>query len=43
MLVDYFVKWRIADLALYYQRTGGQPRRAEVLLRQSIDDALRVW
>ena len=42
VLVDYFVKWRIEDLALYYQRTGGQPRRAEVLLRQSIDDALRA-
>jgi modulator of FtsH protease HflC len=42
VLVDYFVKWRVADVALYYQRTGGHPRKAEVLLRQSIDDALRA-
>lgn len=42
LLVDYYVKWRIENVALYYQRTGGVPRRAEVLLRQSIDDALRA-
>lgn len=42
LLVDYYVKWRIANPALYYQRTGGQSRRAELLLRQSIDDALRA-
>lgn len=42
VLVDYFVKWRVANIALYYQRTGGVPRKAELLLRQSIDDALRA-
>lgn len=42
VLVDYFVKWRVADVALYYQRTGGKSRATEVLLRQSIDDALRA-
>lgn len=42
VLVDYFAKWRIADLALYYKRTGGYPVRAQNLLRQKINDALRA-
>lgn len=42
VLVDYYVKWRIENIALYYQRTDGDARKAEILLRQSIDDALRA-
>lgn len=42
VLVDYYVKWRIEDIALYYQRTDGDASKAEILLRQSIDDALRA-
>ncbi len=42
VLVDYYAKWKIADLPLYYQRTGGQPSQAEMLLSQKINDALRA-
>lgn len=42
VLVDYFVKWRIQDLPLYYKRTDGNPFRAQVLLQQKINDALRA-
>lgn len=39
VVVDYYVKWRITDLALYYQRARGQ---ANTLLEQQINDALRM-
>ena len=42
VLVNYFAKWRINDLPLYYKRTGGQPFRAQTLLKQKINDALRA-
>lgn len=42
VLVDYYVKWRIHDLPIYYQRTGGQAFEAENLLQQRINDALRA-
>ncbi len=42
VLVDYYVKWRINDLPIYYQRTGGQAFEAENLLQQRINDALRA-
>ncbi len=42
VLVDYFAKWRIANLSLYYKRTGGFSERAETLLSQKINDALRA-
>lgn len=42
VLVDYYAKWRIADLALYYKRTGGNPQRATLLLTQKINDVLRA-
>ncbi|PIZ03983.1 MAG: protease modulator HflC [Gammaproteobacteria bacterium CG_4_10_14_0_8_um_filter_38_16] len=41
VIVDYYTKWRIADPALYYTRTGGDVDRAEMLLKQKINDALR--
>lgn len=42
VIVDYYAKWRIEDLALYYKRTGGFSDRAEMLLQQKINDALRA-
>lgn len=42
VLVDYYIKWRINDVALYYQRTGGVAEQAEVLLQQQVNDALRA-
>ena len=42
VLVDYFTKWRIDNLPLYYKRTGGYADRAQMLLKQKINDALRA-
>lgn len=42
VLVDYYAKWRINDLALYYTRTGGDSNVARDLLTQKINDALRA-
>jgi modulator of FtsH protease HflC len=42
VIVDYFAKWRIKDVALYYKRTGGLVYRTRMLLRQKTNDALRA-
>ncbi len=42
LYVDYYAKWRIADLALYYTRTGGLAENAKQLLTQKINDSLRA-
>lgn len=42
VLVDYYIKWRIQNLALYYQRTGGDEYQAQLLLQQQVNDALRA-
>lgn len=42
LYVDYYAKWRIADVSLYYQRTGGFPLRAQQLMTQKINDSLRA-
>lgn len=42
VLVDYYAKWRIQDLPLYYKRTDGNPMQAKLLLMQKINDALRA-
>lgn len=42
VLVDYFAKWKIDDLALFYTRTDGIAARAEHLLQEKINDALRA-
>jgi len=42
LLVDYYAKWRIEDIPLYYTRTGGYSIRAQNLLKQKINDALRA-
>lgn len=41
VIVDSFVKWRIADVEKYYRRTQGDVRRAGLLLFQQINDSLR--
>ncbi len=42
LYVDYYAKWRIRDLPLYYTRTGGFPDNAKQLLTQKINDSLRA-
>lgn len=42
VLVDYYIKWRVENLPLYYQRTSGDKGRAETLLKQQVNDALRA-
>lgn len=42
VLVDYYIKWQIADIAKYFTRTGGNKRRAEILLEQQVNDTLRA-
>lgn len=42
VLVDYYIKWRVENLPLYYQRTGGDDLRARTLLQQQVNDALRA-
>lgn len=42
VIVDYYIKWRIYDPALYYTRTGGDPDQANVLLEQQLNDGLRA-
>ena len=42
VLVDYYVKWRIRDVPLYFTRTGGSELKAETLLEQKLNDGLRA-
>jgi len=42
VIVDYYVKWRVTDLALYYTRTGGNSQLANQLLEQQLNDSLRA-
>jgi len=42
VLVDYYVKWRIADLPRYYKSTSGDAARAEILLQQQVNNSLRA-
>jgi membrane protease subunit HflC len=42
VLVDYYVKWRVNNLPVYYTRTNGDSHAAEVLLEQQINDGLRA-
>ncbi len=41
VLVDAYAKWRIENLPLFFQRTAAFPKRADILLQQQINDALR--
>lgn len=42
VIVDYYVKWRISNPALFYTRTGGDYRQADLLLEQQLNDSLRA-
>ncbi len=42
VLVDYVVKWRVANLGLYYRRTGNSATRTQNLLQQKINNAMRA-
>ncbi len=42
VLVDYYVKWRITNLASYFTSTSGDSAQAEQLLTQQINGALRA-
>jgi len=42
VLVDYYVLWKIKDTALYYKRTLGQKSKAEALLEQKANAALKI-
>lgn len=39
--VDFFVQWRISDVAQYYRATSGDPRNAQNRLSQIMKDGLR--
>lgn len=41
VIVDSYVKWRIKDVEKYYKATGGDERRAALLLFQKVNDGLR--
>ncbi|HUO43406.1 MAG TPA: protease modulator HflC [Burkholderiales bacterium] len=42
VLVDLYVKWRIADVGKYYTSVGGDESRAQTRLLQTINDGLRA-
>lgn len=42
VIVDYFVKWRIQDLAKYFKSTGGNELKAQILLEQQLNTSLRA-
>jgi modulator of FtsH protease HflC len=42
VMVDYYVKWQIADLAQYFKSTGGSEFKAETLLEQQLNTLLRA-
>ena len=42
LLVDSYVKWRIADFGKYFLSTGGNLNKAETLLKQYINNGLRT-
>lgn len=42
LMVDYYVKWRIGDLGLFYRRTLGEAYRAEQIIRQKMNNTIRA-
>jgi len=42
LIVDYYAKWRITNIPLYFTRTGGDPDTTRSLLQQKINDSLRA-
>lgn len=42
VMVDYYVKWQITNLAQYFKSTGGNQFKAETLLEQQLNTLLRA-
>jgi membrane protease subunit HflC len=42
VMVDYYVKWQITNLAQYFKSTGGNEFKAETLLEQQLNTLLRA-
>lgn len=42
LLVDYYVLWKIKDIALYYNRTQGIKSKTEALLEQKANAVLKI-
>ncbi len=42
VIVDYYVKWRIMNLARYFKTTGGNEFKAETLLEQQLNTSIRA-
>lgn len=42
VMVDYYVKWKITNLAQYFKSTGGNEFKAETLLEQQLNTLLRA-
>lgn len=42
VIVDYYAKWQIDDLARYFKSTGGNELKAETLLEQQLNTSLRA-
>ena len=42
VIVYYYVKWRIEDLAHYFKATGGNQFKADTLLEQQLNTSLRA-
>jgi membrane protease subunit HflC len=42
VIVDYYAKWRINNMAQYYKSTGGNISKAETLLEQQLNTLLRA-
>jgi membrane protease subunit HflC len=40
--MDYYVRWRITNLPLYYTRTSGNNEQTIVLLQEQINDSMRT-
>jgi membrane protease subunit HflC len=41
LTVDYYIKWRILDPAIFYQATAGDESRAESLVGENIQDGIK--
>jgi len=41
LIIDFYVKWQIDDLAVYFLATGGNKLQAEALLKRKINNGLR--
>lgn len=42
VMVDYYAKWQISNLAQYFKSTGGSEFKAEMLLEQQMNTLLRA-